>query len=143
MLCWTTWDKPAHVNTLAMDKHRFSVDCILRLSQSVVDRLRAHPNLRIMVYCAADNGLGSYARLDVAFPHQVELKVNQDDVKANLRGLKNKPGSTRPADITDNLHKTDKYQNHITMTYALTTKVRLPSSSRVSVRRGNLFLGLA
>ncbi|KAL9108933.1 MAG: hypothetical protein Q9227_006329 [Pyrenula ochraceoflavens] len=59
---------------------------------------------------------------DIQFPHQVELKVNLDDVKANLRGLKNKPGSTRPADITDQLRKKPGYVNTVTMTYALTQK---------------------
>lgn len=77
-----------------------------------------------MVFCAADTGLNHFSASDVAFPHQVELKVNLDDVKANLRGLKNKPGSTRPADITSFIRKKAGYNNQVTMTYALTQKVR-------------------
>ena len=46
--------------------------------------------------------------------------MNQDEVKANLRGLKNKPGTTRPADITDLLRKRPNYSNSIAVTYALT-----------------------
>ncbi|GAB1206857.1 hypothetical protein APSETT445_005560 [Aspergillus pseudonomiae] len=38
-----------------------------------------------------DTGLNQYTKSDIAFPHQVELKANLDEVKANLRGLKNKP----------------------------------------------------
>ena len=75
-----------------------------------------------MVYCAADNGLAQYSKCDIAFPHQVELKANLDDVKANLRGLKNRPGSTRPADITNFVRKKPGYPNHVVMTYALTQK---------------------
>jgi len=77
-----------------------------------------------MVFCAADNGLNHFSASDIAFPHQVELKVNLDDVKANLKGLKNKPGSTRPADITPFIRKKPGYNNQVTLTYALTQKVR-------------------
>jgi len=81
-----------------------------------------------MVYCAADNGLAQYSKCDIAFPHQVELKANLDDVKANLRGLKNRPGSTRPADITNFVRKKPGYPNHVVMTYALTQKASSKNS---------------
>ncbi len=78
-----------------------------------------------MVFCAADSHHQPYSQSEVAFPHQVELKCNLDEVKANLRGLKNKPGSTRPADVTSLIRKRGGYQNAVQMTYALTQKVRL------------------
>ena len=74
-----------------------------------------------MIYCASDP-LSPFSRADIAFPYQVEIKVNMDEIKANLRGLKNKPGSTRPADITDLLRKRAGYENTMTVTYALTQK---------------------
>jgi E3 SUMO-protein ligase PIAS1 len=74
-----------------------------------------------MVFCSADNQTVQ----DIAFPHQSELKVNGGDIKANLRGLKGKPGTTRPVDITDSLRlKPPNYNNNIEFTYALTTKVK-------------------
>ena len=76
-----------------------------------------------MVFCAAESSHAPFIHSDIAFPHQVELKCNLDEVKANLRGLKNKPGSTRPADITNFLRKKGGYPNNLQMTYALTTKV--------------------
>lgn len=75
-----------------------------------------------MVFCAADTGLNQFTKSDISFPHQVELKANLDEVKANLRGLKNKPGTTRPADITNYIRKKAGYTNHVVMTYALTQK---------------------
>ncbi|KAJ0116500.1 hypothetical protein J7T55_007480 [Diaporthe amygdali] len=76
-------------------------------------------DMRVMVFCAGANT----GPQDIAFPHQSELKVNGGDVKANLRGLKNKPGSTRPVDITDLLRlKIPNYTNNIEFTYALTQK---------------------
>jgi E3 SUMO-protein ligase PIAS1 len=75
---------------------------------------------RIMVFCAGDN-IGVQ---HVAFPQQSEIKINGGDFKANLRGLKNKPGSTRPVDITNALRlKQSNYPNKVELTYALTQKV--------------------
>ena len=73
-----------------------------------------------MIYCTTDTANSPFSRVDIAFPHQVEIKVNQDEIKGNLRGLKNKPGTTRPADITDLLRKRNGYSNDIAITYALT-----------------------
>ena len=89
----------------------------------MASRLLAEPKLRVMIFCAADSGLNQFTKSDIAFPHQVELKANLDEVKANLRGLKNKPGTTRPADITNYIRKKAGYTNHVVMTYALTQKV--------------------
>ena len=77
--------------------------------------------MRVLVFCAG----GNTGTQDIAFPHQSELKVNGGEVKANLRGLKNKPGSTRPVDITATLRlKPGAYENKVEFTYALTTKVK-------------------
>lgn len=95
------------------------------LSTTTAQKLQEDSNLRVMVFCAADMGLNQFAKSDIAFPQQVELKVNLDDIKANLRGLKNRPGSTRPADITRFIRKRPGYTNIVDMTFALTQKVDL------------------
>jgi E3 SUMO-protein ligase PIAS1 len=80
--------------------------------------------MRVMVFCAAAN----QGPQDISFPHQSELKINGGEVKANLRGLKNKPGSTKPVDITALLRlKPPTYSNNVEFTYALTTKVGVVS----------------
>jgi E3 SUMO-protein ligase PIAS1 len=71
-----------------------------------------------MVFCAGDG----HGVQDIIFPHQSEIKVNGGEIKANLRGLKNKPGSTRPVDITNFLRFRQNYSNNVEFTYALTTK---------------------
>jgi E3 SUMO-protein ligase PIAS1 len=105
------------------EQTRDSVELKVMLSTSTASDLQADPTLRVMVYCAADSGLKSYTKSDIAFPHQVELKANLDEVKANLRGLKNRPGTTQPADVTNYIRKKPNYTNNIVMTYALTQKV--------------------
>ncbi|KAJ4403213.1 E3 SUMO-protein ligase pli1 [Neurospora sp. IMI 360204] len=102
----------------AMQQHRQTVSIKLRTSDHPqLNNIGNDPSLRIMMYCAA----GKNGVQDIAFPHQSELKVNGGEVKANLRGLKNKAGSTRPVDITDSLRlRPNTYQNNIEFTYALT-----------------------
>lgn len=77
-----------------------------------------------MIYCACEP-ISPFSKVDISFPHQVEIKINGDDVKANLRGLKNKLGSTRPADITSMLRRRAGYENSMVVTYALTNRVSL------------------
>ncbi|KAJ5302048.1 hypothetical protein N7508_006911 [Penicillium antarcticum] len=105
------------------EQTRDSVELKVMLSQRTAQKLQMDTNARVMVYCAADSGLTQYTKSDIAFPHQVELKANLDEVKANLRGLKNRPGTTQPADVTNYIRKKPDYPNNIVMTYALTQKV--------------------
>ncbi|KAL4871963.1 hypothetical protein BDV12DRAFT_205454 [Aspergillus spectabilis] len=112
----------SHGSAPAREHTRDSVELKILLSADVASRLLSDSKLRVMVFCAADTGLNQFTKSDIAFPHQVELKANLDEVKANLRGLKNKPGTTRPADITNYIRKKAGYTNHVVMTYALTQK---------------------
>ncbi|KAL6921358.1 hypothetical protein ACHAP8_004046 [Fusarium lateritium] len=110
-----------------MSQHRNTVSYPIRVEdhpylQKCVD----NPSYRVMIFCAGES-LGTQ---EVAFPHQSELKVNGGEIKANLRGLKNKPGSTRPVDITKALRLRPKYTNNIDFTYALTSKA---GSSQVMI----------
>ena len=95
---------------------------MINLRSDLADRLISDKTIRVMVYCAAE-AMSAFSKVDIEFPYQIEIKVNQDEVKANLRGLKNKPGTTRPADITNLLRHKGGYNNHLAVTYALTKKV--------------------
>lgn len=89
-----------------------------------------------------------YANADVAFPHQIDIKTNDAEVKSNFKGLKNKPGSTKPADITTFIKKLGEQQNTVAVTYALTSKrfsfaiylVRYASSDKLieRIKNGNV-----
>ncbi|KAI5803235.1 PINIT domain-containing protein [Geopyxis carbonaria] len=108
----------------AMISHRHTVKTVVTLSAAQVQQLNSDESYRCMVYCATLDPLTSFTReTDVAFPHQVEIRVNDIAVPGlNLRGLKNKPGSTRPADITDSLIRKANYRNEVGLLYALTEK---------------------
>ncbi|KAI4088588.1 MAG: hypothetical protein LQ344_005970 [Seirophora lacunosa] len=100
---------------------RDQVDCKITLRPDVADQITTDSSIRTMIFCASEP-ISHFAKVDIAFPHQVEIKVNMDEVKANLRGLKNKSGSTRPPDITALLRKRANYENLLSLTYALTHK---------------------
>ncbi|KAF1939320.1 E3 SUMO-protein ligase PIAS1 [Clathrospora elynae] len=86
-------------------------------------RLKADPSLRVFLFSALEQPLAPFSRTEIAFPAQIEVKVNTEEVKANYKGLKNKPGSTRPVDITDFLRTNiANHRNSVHVTYALTQK---------------------
>ncbi|KAK5206074.1 E3 SUMO-protein ligase pli1 [Exophiala xenobiotica] len=110
----------------ARETSRETARLTVTLGQQVRDQLESDSTYRIMVFCAGE-GFPSFAsrESEIAFPHNVELKCNSDEVKVNLRGLKNRPGSTKPADITDLLRKKPpNYPNIVEMIYALTSKAK-------------------
>ncbi|KAH7041131.1 PINIT domain-containing protein [Microdochium trichocladiopsis] len=104
----------------AMSQHRNSVQLHVRVSDMLaLQKCVDDKSYRVMVFCAGD----LQGAQDISFPHQSEIKVNGGDIKANTRGLKGKPGSTRPVDITDALRlKQYNYANTVDFTYALTSK---------------------
>lgn len=99
----------------------------IRLNEANADRLRRDSSLRVLLYSTKDPlPHGAYQTSEISFPPQLEVKVNSvNEVKANFKGLKNKPGSVLPADITGFItKKPTPFQNTITVTYALTHLVR-------------------
>lgn len=100
--------------------------------------MKTDSSLRVMLYCAAKSDMNNYAH-DVAFPSQLEVKIGDNQVTGNFKGLKNKPGSTRPVDITGYLSKQPNKINNLVTTYALTQKVgETPSPQDAQVRNMNI-----
>lgn len=103
-----------------MPQNRHTVRASVILSDDQAKRIKADPTLRILLYCGT--GIIGLNYVDVAFPNQLEVKINGDDVRANFKGLKNKPGSTKPTDISDKIRVHANYSNQLSITYALTQK---------------------
>ncbi|KAF1915717.1 PINIT domain-containing protein [Ampelomyces quisqualis] len=107
----------------ASPSHRQNATRNLILNDALCGRLKADPSLRLLLFGALEQPLSPFTRLDVTFPSQIEVRINNDEVKANYKGLKNKPGSTRPADITPQVRTSPaNYRNTLVVTYALTQK---------------------
>lgn len=105
-----------------MPQNRHTVRAEIKLNDEQARQLKDDPSMRLMVYCGQYTGINTYSDIDVAFPNQIEVKVNNEDVKSNFKGLKNQPGSTKPADITGYVRKLAGYANQISVCYALTQR---------------------
>jgi E3 SUMO-protein ligase PIAS1 len=102
-------------------EHRNAASTTFTLSAQDLASL-ASLNVRVLVYAAAKVTPVSTQPLDISFPQQLEIRVNENEVKANTRGIKNKSGTTKPVDITPFLRKRIDSVNKVTITYALTDK---------------------
>ena len=106
-----------------MPQNRHTVRANFTIGPELAQQFRSPAsNLKILMCCGMAHSMSPFSPTDVAFPNQIEVKVNDVDVKANFKGLKNKSGSTKPADITNFVRKFSGQQNTIQVTYALTTK---------------------
>lgn len=105
----------------AREQTRDTVNLIINLRADIAERLSEDGSTRAMIYSASEP-MSPFSKVDIEFPYQLEIKINQDEVKANFRGLKNKPGTTRPVDVTTMLRPKPGYDNHMIVTYALTKK---------------------
>jgi E3 SUMO-protein ligase PIAS1 len=105
-----------------MPQNRHTVRASLTIKPHIAEQFRKDPQYKILLYCGEYQSISPYSQAHVSFPNQIELKVNDIEVKSNFKGLKNKPGSTKPADITNSIKKFQGQPNTIHLTYALTTK---------------------
>ncbi|UPX12220.1 E3 SUMO-protein ligase pli1 [Ascochyta rabiei] len=120
----------------ASPSHRQNCTRNLIINEQIGARLKSDPSLRLLLFSALEAPLPPFARTDITFPAQIEVRINGDEVKANYKGLKNKPGSTRPADITNFVRISPaNYRNHLVVTYALTHK-----ASSTQHEKYNLFV---
>ncbi|RPA83851.1 hypothetical protein BJ508DRAFT_324204 [Ascobolus immersus RN42] len=108
----------------AIPQNRMSISISYSMDPNQITEINdPSKKYRILFFGAQTDALGfAQPGHDVAFPQQCEIKVNNDVVQHNTRGLKNKPGTTKPADITK-YTKLMSPANSVTFTYALTAKV--------------------
>lgn len=105
-----------------MPQNRHTIRPTLSLDEDIRQRLANDSSLRLLLFSGPSAAMNPYSLVDVAFPNQLEVKINGEDVKHNFKGLKNKPGTTKPADITSFIRKKQAYPNQFSITYALTQK---------------------
>ncbi|KAL9081844.1 MAG: hypothetical protein Q9159_006984 [Coniocarpon cinnabarinum] len=100
-------------------QNRHTINASFTLGPEKQSQMQHNNAFRVLLYCTSDFDL---PRPDVGFPSQIEVKVNDEAFQGNLRGIKKKAGTTRPADITSLVRKLPNYQNRVAVTYAATDK---------------------
>lgn len=81
--------------------------------------LDSNKKLKLYLFCGAVNSLGSQGNEPIQFPHPNEIRFNNEHIKDNVRGLKNKLGTAKPADLTPYV-KPSPQQNILEVVYAFT-----------------------
>lgn len=98
-----------------MNSSRNTVTAPVTLSHEQSARLTGDTSLRIMAYCGLEQDLSPK---DISFPAQVDLRCNQEQYSGNLRGMKKKSGTTKPADITAFIQKRAGFKNVVSLSHA-------------------------
>ncbi|KAI1320027.1 SUMO ligase siz1 [Mortierella claussenii] len=83
-------------------------------------QLKKDSDYQLMVFCAWADSATSPVLME--FPHVCEIKVNGRVLEANLRGMKNKPGTVSPANITRLCRLEAADYNKVEFIYANSTK---------------------
>jgi E3 SUMO-protein ligase PIAS1 len=110
--------------------NRHEQSTAITMSAEQLATLKRESNYRVLVYCA-DTLPTSSSPCNIEFPGQLEIRVNDQEVKANFKKVGKKDGSVKPADITAFVKKSGA-PNSFRIVYARTTKVedKLPLFKR-------------
>ncbi|KAL6940724.1 hypothetical protein ACO0QE_004637 [Hanseniaspora vineae] len=99
---------------------RGTVQAKIFLSQEEVSLLLQREKFQLFMYSAeASNPNKSDA--EIKFPHPLEIKMNNNVIKDNIRGFKSKPGTAKPANVTPFTFLSTARQNVLSVIYACTS----------------------
>lgn len=86
------------------------------LNESETSLLNSGDQYHLLLLSGAYDGVSSSEAL-LQFPNPLEIHFNGTIVKDNVKGIKNKPGTAKPADLTKYLQKSPS-QNKLDLVYA-------------------------
>lgn len=91
--------------------------CLMRfrLNETEKGLLNSSPDTRIFLLCGP---ISQGNRVHIEFPQPNEIKLNDTLIKDNVRGLKNKVGTAKPADLTKFVNIDS--ENYLQLVYAFT-----------------------
>ncbi|KAG5518037.1 hypothetical protein PMAC_003223 [Pneumocystis sp. 'macacae'] len=100
---------------------RDTITTSVQLSIKAVEKLTSDECYRVYLFCTATDS-AAFGLALIEFPVHIDFKVNGKHLNANTRGLKKKPGTAPPVDITSLLFLDSKSINKIEMIYSNTEK---------------------
>ncbi|GAV54017.1 hypothetical protein ZYGR_0AK05190 [Zygosaccharomyces rouxii] len=91
-----------------------------RFTKADWNLLESDEKYKVYLFCGmVDSQKGFQCNQPIQFPHPNEIRVNSVQVRDNVRGLKNKLGTAKPADLTPYLRPPTQ-QNILEVIYAFT-----------------------
>ncbi|OLL27009.1 E3 SUMO-protein ligase pli1 [Neolecta irregularis DAH-3] len=112
-------------NPIHSSSNRTTVYANIKLEPLHIEKLQSRDlsnQHRIYVFCTPITAILPQQQHLVEFPIPVEIRINNEPLNVNVRGLKNKPGTTRPPDITSKLVIDRHVHNKIELAYAYAQK---------------------
>ncbi|KAF8948724.1 SUMO ligase siz1 [Haplosporangium gracile] len=94
----------------------------LQVSSSLSQQLMNNPHYSIMVFCAS-NDIPTSQRMSMEFPDDCYIRVNKQTLGWRPHGVKNKPGTFTPVDITRFCHLQESGINHVELRYSSASKI--------------------
>lgn len=93
--------------------------CKFKFTKAEWNLLQGNKKFKVYLFCAAASPSAEAGNVPIQFPHPNEIRFNDTQVKDNVRGLKNKVGTAKPADLTPYL-RPPPAQNVLEIVYAFT-----------------------
>lgn len=104
------------------------------LTSNALNLLGQTSNHKVALMCADSTFAYNPNRpMLMEFPNPVEVLVNSRKLHANLKGMKNKPGTVPPADITSFLDRTPRLSNRLDITYSCGTDTSKKFGAQVAL----------
>ncbi|KAG0274600.1 SUMO ligase siz1 [Linnemannia exigua] len=94
----------------------------LEISPNLSQLLRNNPRYKIMLFCASNEVPNSQC-MAMEFPDNSHIHVNNQRLDWSPQGVKNKPGTFSPADITRLCKLQETATNHVELRYANASKM--------------------
>jgi hypothetical protein len=91
-----------------------------QLSDADINLIRTDKHFKLYLLCGAYDPKKSTSDAFIEFPQPLEIHFNGSLVKDNVKGLKNKPGSAKPANLTPFIKQTSGGYNELKIIYAFT-----------------------
>ncbi|CCH58473.1 hypothetical protein TBLA_0A06810 [Henningerozyma blattae CBS 6284] len=113
---------PESVHKLNITENRGVTNFKFKFEQADWNLLSSNKSIQLFLFCGVINTLGSQGNEYIQFPHPNEIKVNNVQIKENVRGIKNKVGTAKPANLTKYL-KAYPAVNSVEVVYAFTKVV--------------------
>lgn len=110
---------PETAQKISITNVRGVCSCKFKFTKAEWNLLESDKKYKLYLFCGAANSTGSIGNEPIQFPHPNEIRFNDTQIKDNVRGLKNKLGTAKPADLTPYLRPLSQ-QNVLEIVYAFT-----------------------
>ncbi|KAH3682548.1 hypothetical protein WICPIJ_006484 [Wickerhamomyces pijperi] len=90
------------------------------ITADYIQQLKDNPKTKLFLLCGQFSQGSDNSDVNVEFPMPLEISFNGNQIQDNVKGLKNKPGTAKTADLTPYIKALPTDENFLEMVYAFT-----------------------